>query len=213
MTANRAALQAEVNANLADNTTGAITPALLRTTLNDILTNVATLLDTDTITGVKTLNPPIFSGLSGLLQGNGSSAVTALTTAQAIATATPGRIYLTATSVNLNNVGDTTVPVVLPSGMTRFKVAEMHVSHASLSLTTVTVGLYTAASAGGVAIVTPATTGITSTTTDTSPNAASMTVINPNTTSYNDANLYIHVAIAQGAAATGDVTIVLIPLP
>jgi len=213
MTANRAALQAEVNANLADNTTGAITPALLRTTLNDILTGVATLLDVDTITGIKTLNPPILSGLSGLLQGNGSSAVTALTTAQAIATSTPGRIYLTATSVNLNNVGDTTVPVVLPSGMTRFKVAEMHVSHASLSLTTATVGLYTAASAGGVAIVTPATTGITSTTTDTSPNAASMTVINPNTTSYNDASLYIHVAIAQGSAATGDVTIVLIPLP
>ena len=213
MTANRAALQAEVNANLADNTTGAITPALLRTTLTDILTGVATLLDTDTITGVKTLNPPIFSGLSGLLQGNGSSAVTALTTAQAIATSTPGRIYLTATSVNLNSVGDTTVPIVLPSGMTRFKVAEMHVSHASLSLTTVTVGLYTAANAGGVAIVTPATTGITSTTTDTSPNAASMTVINLNTTSYNDASLYIHVAIAQGAAATGDVTIVLIPLP
>ena len=56
--ATRSALQTEVNSNIPDNNVGAVTPALLRTTLNDILTNVATLADADTISGVKSMAPP-----------------------------------------------------------------------------------------------------------------------------------------------------------
>ena len=213
MSLNRAALQAEVNTNLPDNTTGAITPALLRNTLNDILTNVTTLLDADTISGVKTMVPPAFSGLTGVLYGNGSSSISVLTTPQLNALVTPSRLTFTAASVNLNALADTTIAITLPTGFTRYTVSELHISNASVSLTTAAVSLYTAASKGGVNIVAQTTTGITSNTNATNLNTFSATIVNSGTTAYNNATLYFNVGIVQGAPATADVTLIITPLP
>jgi hypothetical protein len=213
MSLTRAQLQSEANTNLADNTTGAITPALLRTLINDILSNIATLADSDTIAGLKTMTPPIFSGLSGVLLGNGLSAVTALTNAQLAALVPQGKITITAAAVNLNATGDTAFAIALPSGFTRYKVSELHVSHASLSLTTAQIGLYTGTLQGGVNIVAQTLTGITQTATDTNLNAYSATIVDSGTRSYNDVNLYLNVGTVQGAAATADFTLIITPLP
>lgn len=214
MTENRAALLTEVGTNLPDNTSGAITPALMRQTLTDMINNMATLLDPQTFAAVMTFSTaPILTGLTGVLQGNGSGQVTALTAAQVKALTAGASIPFTATGVNLNSVADTVIPITLPSGFTRYKVSALHVSNASISLTTVQIALYTAAAAGGFNIVAPTTTGITQTTTDVNLNSYSATIIDAGTISFNDANLYFRVAVPQGAPATGDVTLVITPLP
>lgn len=214
MTENRAALLAEVGTNLPDNTSGAITPALMRQTLTDMINNMVTLLDAQTLAAIMTFSvPPVMTGLSGILQGNGSSAVTALTAAQVKALTAGASIPFTATGVNLNSVADTVIPITLPSGFTRYKVSALHISNASVSLTTAQIALYTAASAGGFNIVAPTVTGITQTVTDVNLNSYAATIIDTGTISYNDANLYFRVAVAQGAPATGDVTLIITPLP
>jgi len=124
----------------------------------------------------------------------------------------PGGLILVTRSVNLNAAGDTAVPVILPTGFTRFQVNSVVVAHASTSLTTATLGVYTAASAGGLAIVTTAAlSGITATTESTAANMLSMSVADTNG-STNVKNLYIHVGTAQGAAATADVMISITPI-
>lgn len=214
MTENRAALQAEANANLPDNTTGAITPALVRQMILDMLSNMPTLSDTDTFAATKTFAvPPILTGLSGLVQANGAGAVTALTSVQARALIGAAKLVFTATGVNLNALADSALAITLPTGFTRYKISELHISNASISLTTAQIGLYTAASQGGVNIVAQTLTGITQTATDTNPNTFSATIINQGTRSYNDATLYFNVGTVQGAAATADVTIIITPLP
>jgi hypothetical protein len=100
MSLTRAQLLSEIAANLPDNTSGQITPAILRGVLDDIVNNVWTLADANTFTGQMTFPvPPVFTGLSGLLQGNGASPVTALA---------PGQIPGTATNDNAaaGNVGE-----------------------------------------------------------------------------------------------------------
>jgi hypothetical protein len=100
MSLTRAQLLSEIAANLPDNTSGQITPAILRGILDDIVNNVWTLSDANTFSGQMTFPvPPIFTGLSGILQGNGGSPVTALA---------PGQIPGTATNDNAaaGNVGE-----------------------------------------------------------------------------------------------------------
>jgi hypothetical protein len=214
MSLTRAQLQSEANTNLADNTTGSITPAILRNMILDVLANLPTLLDADTFAAVKTFTvPPVLTGLSGVLRGNGSSAITALTNAALAALVPQGKIAITETAVNVNATGDTMFAISLPSGFTRYKVSELHVSNASLSLTTAQIGLYTGTLQGGVNIVAQTLTGITQTATDTNLNAYSATIVDSGTRSYNDANLYLNVGTAQGAAATADFTLIITPLP
>jgi hypothetical protein len=214
MSLTRAQLQSEANTNLADNTTGAITPAILRNMILDVLANLSTLLDADTFAAVKTFAvPPVLTGLSGILKGNGSNAVTALTNAQLAALVPQAKLIITAAAVNLNATGDTVFAISLPSGFTRYKVSELHVSNASLSLTTAQIGLYTGTLQGGVNIVAQTLTGITQTATDTNLNAYSATIVDAGTRSYNDANLYLNVGTVQGAPATADFTLIITPLP
>lgn len=214
MTANRATLQAEANANLPDNTSGAITPALVRQMILDMLSNMPTLLDAQTLAAAQTFSvAPVMTSLNGLLQGNGAGAITALTSAQLKALISGASIAFTANAVNLNALADTVIPITLPTGFTRYKVEALHVSNASAPLTTAQVALYSAASKGGVNIIAATVTGITSSATDTNNNLFSATIINSDTISYNDVNLYFNVAVAEGAAATADVTLIITPLP
>lgn len=113
MSLTRAQLLTEVAASIADNATGAITPAIFRALLNDILNNVWTLQDAQSFGGALTLPAgSIFSGLSGVLFGNGGSPVTALAAGQIPGTAandaaSSGNLgeYLTATGsgIGLSN--------------------------------------------------------------------------------------------------------------
>jgi len=124
----------------------------------------------------------------------------------------PGPMTFTARSVNLNATGDTGIAIVLPTGYTRYKITDVTVAHASIALSTATLGVYTAVSAGGQAIVTTAAlSAITATTDNTAANMLSMTIADT-TGSTTAQTLYAHVGTAQGAAATADVSVTIIPL-
>lgn len=129
------------------------------------------------------------------------------------ATANSGIIEFKA-SVNFNSANtDTALPITLPPGFTRYVVQSVRISGASQTLTTATAGAFTAAAGGGVAVVTAASAITVSTAADaTNNNTQAMTVNNAATESYTAAILYFRVATAQGAAATGTVTIAITPM-
>jgi len=108
------------------------------------------------------------------------------------------RLIGSAQTVNLNAVGDTTAPILV-SG--RVSVAYVLVTNASVSLTTAQVAVYTAAAAGGTAVL--SATALTGATTA----AKVVNTAASSTDAITGANLYIRNTTAQGAAATADVFI------
>lgn len=109
---------------------------------------------------------------------------------------------ISAKGVDLNTVGDTVVKV--PYG--KWIIRRMTLTNVSTTLaaSSATIGAYTAAGAGGTALVTPATaTGLT---------AASKfndRTIAATADSFTGSAIYIRVGVANGAAATCDVYIEL----
>lgn len=100
------------------------------------------------------------------------------------------------------------VAVPYPTGFTRFKVNGVFVSHASTSLTTVTLGVFSAAGGTGTTIVTDAAlSGITTASENTAANQIAMSLVSLATTSFNGARVFPRVGTAQGAAATADITV------
>jgi hypothetical protein len=116
-----------------------------------------------------------------------------------------------ASAINFNSANsDTTITINAPSGYNRYKITSVIISNASQTLTTATVGLFTAAGGGGVAIVTSATAVTVSTASaNTNNNMQTLTVNNQNTTSWTLSQLFFRVQTAEGAAATADVQIVI----
>lgn len=117
-------------------------------------------------------------------------------------------------SVNFNSANtDYPIVVPLPAGFTRYVVQGLRISAASASLTTATCGLFTAAAAGGTAIV---TTGSVITVSSASENSAnntqSFTIATGATQSFTASTLYFRVQTAQGSPATGLVSLYLTPL-
>lgn len=125
-----------------------------------------------------------------------------------------GNIGFTIRGVNFNSANtDNAIDITLPTGYTRYIVAAVRISHASHDLSTATAGLFTAAAAAGVAIVAGGSAITVSATADaTNNNAQAMTVANSGTESYTAARLYFRVGTAEGAAATGDVTVFIVPI-
>lgn len=115
--------------------------------------------------------------------------------------------YTTApVTVDLNAVGDTFVPVQFANFIAR-RMTIYGVS-TSLAASSATIGAYTAASAGGTAIVTPATaTGLTAATKFKDGTIAATTDY-LTTTAYTGANgltqygVFVRVGVAHGSAAT-----------
>jgi hypothetical protein len=214
MALNRAALLAEVLADLPDNISGSITPAMVRSLLTDILNNIWTLQDAQTAAALATLStPPILTGLTGVLYGNGTSPITVATAAQVAALIGAGSYVTAATAINFNLTGDTAFPIALPAGFTRYLVREVRISNASISLTTAQFGVYTGTLQGGVNIVAQTLTGITNNTPGTNLNAYSATVIDSGTRFYNSATIYLNIGTPQGATATADASILITPMP
>lgn len=106
------------------------------------------------------------------------------------------RLLAVAKGVNANSVADTLMPVI---NSTAYSVLYVVKTNASISLTTATGGIYTAAAAGGTAVLTPAAL---------SGNTAANVVVQtaPTTTTVQTAQtLYWRIATAQGSAATVDI--------
>lgn len=106
------------------------------------------------------------------------------------------RLLAFAKGVNANAVGDTAMPVINATSYSALYVIKVN---ASISLTTAVGGVYTAAAAGGTAVLTPAALSG-----NTGPTVVVQTA--PTTTAVQTAQtLFWRISTAQGAAATVDV--------
>lgn len=106
------------------------------------------------------------------------------------------RLLASFEGVNVNALGDTVLPLINTS---RYSVANVIVTNASVSLTTAAAGLFTAPAAGGTAIVANAALSAC-----TAASVVSQRTV-ASTAAQSGQNLYFNVATAQGAAATCDV--------
>jgi hypothetical protein len=127
-------------------------------------------------------------------------------------------IFNTTASVNFNSANtDTPLTITLPTGFTRFAVNRVYVSHASQTLTTSTIGLFSATGGGGVAIQ-PLTANTVASASDAAANNIMLTATTATNSSFVASSLatpntiYFRVGTAQGAAATADVTVFYVPL-
>lgn len=157
----------------------------------------------------------IQGGLSVKLSFTQLLAATALlvNTAQLNATLGTGLINFTANNVNFNAANtDTPITITPPTGFTTYRVNALYISDASVSLTTATCGLFTAAAGGGFAVVTGGSAITVNTPLDNVNNNMQLFAINNGTTqAYNLSTLYFRVGTAQGVAATGNVTVQIVP--
>lgn len=124
-----------------------------------------------------------------------------------------GFLVFRASGVNFNSANtDTAITISLPTGFSRYVFNTVRISHASGTLTTATAGVFTAAAGAGTAIVTGGSAITVSTASEsTVNNSQSMTIaVSNTTTTFNETTLYFRVGTAQGSAATGDVTIIVV---
>lgn len=116
-------------------------------------------------------------------------------------------------NVDFNSANtDNTITITLPTGFTRWKPSQFFISHASASLTSSTLGLFTATGGGGTAVVANQSVAVATASENTNTNTGALGVANNNTISYTATTLYARVGTAQGSAATADVTFIIIPL-
>lgn len=106
------------------------------------------------------------------------------------------RLLASYQGVNVNQTGDTVLPV---SNTTNYSVSNVIFTNASTSLTTALAGVFTAPGAGGTAIVANAALSALTGSTVVSQRTVAATAAQAGQ------NLYVNVGTAQGAAATMDV--------
>jgi hypothetical protein len=132
---------------------------------------------------------------------------------RAMATAEAGVLRFRVTGVNFNSANtDNAVTITLPAGITRYLITRTMISNASASISTATVGVFTATGGGGQQIAANQAITVTQSAADTNNNAMQLSATNANTMAYNDTTLYVRVGTAQGSAATADVIIDIYPL-
>jgi hypothetical protein len=126
---------------------------------------------------------------------------------------TGGFMRFVAKGVNFNSANtDTQIPIVLPPGISRYRVQFTAINNASASISTATAGIFTGAGGTGQAIAANQAITLTAPATDTLNNTMQLAVTNQTTMAYNDATLFVRVGTAQGSPATADVIIWIMPL-
>ncbi len=106
------------------------------------------------------------------------------------------RLLASYQGVNVNQTGDTVLPI---SNTTNYSVSNVIFTNASTSLTTALAGVFTAPGAGGTGIVANAALSALTGSTVVSQRTVAATAAQAGQ------NLYVNVGTAQGAAATMDV--------
>jgi hypothetical protein len=109
---------------------------------------------------------------------------------------------------NMNSTADQAIPISFPSA--KYVITEIDITNPSVSLTTAAGGFYSAASKGGVAIVSSgqAYSTLTTNAANTTGNEMTATLATAgNTTAFNLSQIYLSLTTAQGAAATADVRV------
>lgn len=112
------------------------------------------------------------------------------------------------TGVNFNSANtDNAITITLPAGVSRYVVQRVTINNASASISTATMGVFTATGGGGQTIAATQAITVTATTTGTNNNTQSLATTNSTTEAYTDSTLQIRIGAAQGSAATADVII------
>lgn len=106
------------------------------------------------------------------------------------------RLLASYQGVNVNQTGDTVLPI---NNTTNYSVSNVIFTNASTSLTTALAGVFTAPGAGGTGIVANAALSALTSSTVVSQRTVASTAVQTGQ------NLYVNVGTAQGAAATMDV--------
>lgn len=116
---------------------------------------------------------------------------------------------------NFNSTADQAIPIASPHP--KYRLAQIVVANASISLTTAQGGLYSAASKGGTTLV--ANTQAYITLTGAAVNSAGSVMLPTvvaapgNTTLWDIGTIYFSLTTPQGAPATADIYIIILPLP
>jgi hypothetical protein len=120
-----------------------------------------------------------------------------------------GSLVFRARGIPGNTTGDTQIPISLPTGITVYQVDSVLIDNCSVApASAARVGVYTAASQGGVALgAQQAINGITSGLANTNNNSLRLTLTNNMTTTVNAASIFINVGTANGSALTFDATV------
>jgi hypothetical protein len=106
------------------------------------------------------------------------------------------RLLASYQGVNVNQTGDTVLPI---NNTTNYSISNVIFTNASTSLTTALAGVFTAPAAGGTGIVANAALSAMTGSTVVSQRTVASTAVQTGQ------NLYVNVGTAQGAAATMDV--------
>jgi len=106
------------------------------------------------------------------------------------------RLLASFQGVNVNQTGDTVLPI---NNTTNYSISNVIFTNASTSLTTALAGVFTAPAAGGTGIVANAALSALTSSTVVSQRTVASTAVQTSQ------NLYVNVGTAQGAAATMDV--------
>jgi Major tropism determinant N-terminal domain len=124
-----------------------------------------------------------------------------------------GLLTFAARGVNFDTAADTAIPITLPTGVTHYQIDSVTIAKASVAPTSAArVGLYTAASQGGVNLAAQqAVNTITSPLENTNDNSVRLALVNNTTITVNAANLFFNVGTINGAALTADVIITIRP--
>jgi hypothetical protein len=118
-----------------------------------------------------------------------------------------GSLMVVAKAVSANLVADTSLPIELPDGVTRYRVTRLTViADSGVPLTAAQAALYNASGGTGVAIASPqALAALTSTAAATAGNAMDLTLALAAATFFTATTLFFRITTAQGSAATVDV--------
>ena len=164
---------------------------------------------TDTLTN-KTFDT---AGAGNVLKVNGTP-ITAVQGAGAALLATSvGQLRFALIGVNFNSPNtDNPIPITLPAGVSRYVVNSVRINNASASISTATIGVFTAVGGGGQIIAANQAITVTTAATDINNNTMSLVGTNLNTEAYNDTTLFVRIGTAQGSAATADVIVIIFPL-
>lgn len=156
---------------------------------------------------------PLTTGVTGILPvANGGTGVTSVSGIQALVTSS--FIYFKAAGVNFNSANtDTSISIILPTGVTRYIFNALRVYNASGTLTTATAGLFSGAGGTGTTVYANQALTVSTSADNTANNTQLLTVtVTTTTTNNNFSTLFFRVGTAQGTATTADVLLTIIPL-
>lgn len=113
---------------------------------------------------------------------------------------------------NFNSTADQAIAITLPSGATRYAITNVWATNGSVNMTTAQGGLYSAVAKGGITIV-AATQAYTAMTAAGKLQRAVVDAAGGQVNVLTGATIYFSLTTPQGAAATGDVFVLGVPLP